>query len=179
MADVIRGLIDEAMGRKVIPMHMPLDTPITLTERATAALDSEGGEASEVSTGCSSTEQLTKQPLNKKTTQKKAKPEDAFKSKKLPENATPNDLLDCDQLLREWWAVKKGVRSESVYNRVCRTLRGMTPEDRAKALESACSGGWANVFTPHQTPTAKQTYYGNKPLDQLGEELDALPNLFS
>ena len=75
-----------------------------------------------------------------------------FSSKQLPDDCIPNDVIDCDQLLREWWSVKKGTRSENVFNRVCRKLAAMTPEDRRKALEAASNAGWADVYEPRPTP---------------------------
>lgn len=60
----------------------------------------------------------------------------------------PDDLLDCQQLLPEFWAVKKGTRSEGVWNRVCNKLRQWTPEQRREALERAIASGWGDVFEP-------------------------------
>jgi hypothetical protein len=52
---------------------------------------------------------------------------DAYAKKTLGDELIPNDLLDCDQLLREFWSVKKGVRSERVFHRVINKLREWTP----------------------------------------------------
>jgi hypothetical protein len=68
----------------------------------------------------------------------------------------PVDLLDCQQLLPEWWAVKKGVRSEGVWNRVCGKLRGWTPEQRREALERAIASGWGDVFEPAAARASSQ-----------------------
>ena len=78
----------------------------------------------------------------------RAKPSDPFARKTLPDDAIPNDLLDVQQLLEEFWSVKKGVRSERAWNRLCNKLRGFTPEDRRKSLEAACTAGWADVYEP-------------------------------
>ena len=96
------------------------------------------------------TSSATKELKEKKN---KTKTREAFSSKQLPDDCMPNGLLDCDQLLREFWTVKKGTRSESVFNRVCRKLEAWTPEDRRKALEAAISAGWGDVFEPRATPT--------------------------
>ena len=84
-----------------------------------------------------------------KTISSNKKKKDAYASKHLPESIqVPDAIIDCDQLLREYWAAKKGTRSESVWNRICNKLATWTPDDRRKALEAAISGGWANVYEP-------------------------------
>lgn len=78
----------------------------------------------------------------------KAKPVDPLAAKKLPIEAIPSDLLDCQELLPEFWQVKKGVRSERVFNRVCANLRQWPPQARRQALESAIACRWGDVFEP-------------------------------
>ena len=90
----------------------------------------------------------------------KERARDLYKTKQLNPDLIPGDLLDVQQLLPEWGAVKKGVRSEGVFNRVCKALRGMTPEDRRTCLERATSGAWANIYEPKDAPAAKG---GNRP----------------
>ena len=75
-----------------------------------------------------------------------------YSVKAISSDLVPEDLLDCQQLLPEFWAVKKGTRSEGVWNRVCNKLRQWTPEQRREALERAISSGWGDVFEP---PTVK------------------------
>ena len=83
---------------------------------------------------------------NKKTTQKK---KDAFSIKHLPDSIqVPDAIVDCDQLLREYWSVKRGTRSERVWNRLCGKLATWTPADRRKALEAAIASGWADIYEP-------------------------------
>ena len=147
---LIRDLIDSARSA--------LDTPVTLTERATADPRTSGDAiASGVSKAVSSTEEeLNKQPLEVKAKKTKPqKPKDAFSARVVSPDLIPADLLDCQQLLPEWWAVKKGVRSEGVWNRVCGKLRGWTPELRREALERAIASGWGDVFEPN-APRARQ-----------------------
>ena len=93
---------------------------------------------------------------NKKTTQKK---KDAYASKHLPESIqVPDAIVDCDQLLREYWSVKRGTRSERVWNRLCNKLATWTPADRRSALEAAIASGWADVYEPKpDRPAAKPT----------------------
>jgi hypothetical protein len=78
------------------------------------------------------------------------KPKDPFAAKKLPIEAIPSDLLDCQELLPEFWAGKKGRRSERVFHRVCAKLRQWTPEGRRESLEAAIASGWGDVFPPRQ-----------------------------
>ena len=159
-------------------IEQALDTPDTLTERATADPRTSGDAiASGVSKAVSSLEEeLNKQPLEKKAKTKKAK--DVFSARVVSPDLVPADLLDCQQLLPEWWAVKKGVRSEGVWNRVCGKLRGWTPELRREALERAIAGGWGDLFEPKlPTPTQRQQT-GQKSIDELGAEMAAMPSLW-
>ena len=133
-----------------------LDTSCTLTERATADPQTSGDA---IASGVSKAvllevnESIKKQPLEKKA--KSQKPKDAFSARVVSPDLVPADLLDCQQLLPEWWAVKKGVRSEGVWNRVCGKLRGWSPELRREALERAIASGWGDVFEPKPV-TARQ-----------------------
>ena len=145
---LIRDLIDSA--------RLGLDTSCTLTERATADPRTSGDA---IASGVSKAvllevnESIKKQPLEKKA--KSQKPKDAFSARVVSPDLVPPDLLDCQQLLPEWWAVKKGVRSEGVWNRVCGKLRGWSPELRREALERAIASGWGDVFEPKPV-TARQ-----------------------
>jgi hypothetical protein len=85
-------------------------------------------------------------PISKRDASAASK--DPNRLKKLNSAVIPTDLSDCSDLLVEYWAVKGGVRSTSVLNRLCKTLRAMTPQQRQEALERACSGGWANIYPP-------------------------------
>lgn len=71
-----------------------------------------------------------------------------YSVKAIDPELVPDDLLDCQQLLPEFWAAKKGTRSEGVWNRVCNKLRQWTPEQRREALERAIASGWGDVFEP-------------------------------
>ena len=88
---------------------------------------------------------------------KQARARDAYSVKAISPQLIPDDLLDCQQLLPEFWAVKKGTRSEGVWNRVCNKLRQWTPEQRREALERAIASGWGDVFEP---PAAKPVQQG-------------------
>jgi hypothetical protein len=71
-----------------------------------------------------------------------------FTRRTLEPELIPDDLLDCQQLLPEFWAVKKGTRSEQVWNRVCNKLRQWSTDQRREALERAIASGWGDVFEP-------------------------------
>ena len=144
-------------------IEQALDAPDTLTERATAA-PPKGGDA--IASGVSKAvgfleEELNQQPLLEAKKTKPKKEKDAFSARVVSPDLIPADLLDCQQLLPEWWTVKKGVRSEGVWNRVCGKLRGWTPEDRRRALEASIANGWGDVFEPKPATPAQ----GKKTID--------------
>ena len=89
-----------------------------------------------------------KNPLTRTQIKKGKTEKDAFRLKRLPSHAVPDDLAACGDLLAEFWGCKKGTRSERVFNRICNKLRQWTPEQRQEALERAISAGWGDVFQP-------------------------------
>ena len=148
---VVRELIDSAMKG--------VDTFVTLTERAPASAGEGGGSVVSTSTS-----------IKKVSNRSNKKKKDAYASKNLPESIqVPDAIVDCDQLLREYWAAKKGTRSESVWNRICNKLATWTPDDRRKALEAAISGGWANVYEPKpdRSSTASTSTVDFEALDNM------------
>ena len=97
--------------------------------------------------------------ITNKTISSNKKKKDAYASKHLPESIqVPDAIVDCDQLLREYWSVKRGTRSERVWNRLCGKLATWTPADRRKALEAAIASGWADIYEPKpDRPASKPT----------------------
>jgi hypothetical protein len=74
--------------------------------------------------------------------------------KKLDPEVIPAELEDCAEQILEFWAVKKGNRSEQTATRLFNKLRVMSPDDRVKALHAATDSGWASVFPPkNDAPT--------------------------
>ena len=134
-SDVMRDLIDSQMGN--------LDSPGTLIKPSL-----EGEKVLSLKTP------ITKEsPISNNTLSGGSKGEekkDPYEKKTLGDDLIPNDLLDCDQLLREFWSVKKGVRSERVFHRVINKLREWTPAVRRSALEAAANAGWPDVYEPRQ-----------------------------
>lgn len=119
-------------------------------------------------------------PLTAEAEPKPAKPRakpkpagDPYAGKILPPNAVPFDLLELQDLLPEWWTVKKGVRSEAVFNRVCKTLRGWPAATRVTAVENAIASGWANVYEP-RTPSAAPSGLWSGPGGRMSEAEKAL-----
>ena len=131
----MRDLIDSQMGN--------LDSPGTLIKPSP-----EGEKVLSLKTP------ITKEsPISNNTLSGGSKGEekkDLYEKKTLGDDLIPNDLLDCDQLLREFWSVKKGVRSERVFHRVINKLREWTPAVRRSALEAAANAGWPDVYEPRQ-----------------------------
>lgn len=149
-SDVVRGLIDSQMGN--------LDTPGTLIKPSP-----EGEKVLSLDIPTTKESLISNNTLtggSKGETEK-----DAYAKKTLGDELIPNDLLDCDQLLREFWSVKKGVRSERVFHRVINKLREWTPAVRRSALEAAANAGWPDIYEPRQ-PGGRQ--------QQQGTDWDAL-----
>lgn len=126
--------------------------------------------ASEASPSNSSsyTEEEFIKPRNKTNTRAcagaRARGKGPYSAKAIDPELVPADLLDCQQLLPEFWAVKKGTRTEGVWNRVCGKLRGWTPEQRREALTRAIASGWGDVFEP---PAARASQH-SLPLSPTG-----------
>jgi hypothetical protein len=95
-------------------------------------------------------------------TKTRARAKSPYSLRLIDPDLVPPDLLDCQQLLPEWWGVKKGVRSEGVWNRVCQKLRQWTPEQRREALSRAIAGGWGDVFDPPSKPKRNDDFDWNQ-----------------
>ena len=149
-SDVVRDLIDSQMGN--------LDTSGTLIKPSP-----EGEKVLSLDIPTTKESLISNNTLtggSKGETEK-----DAYAKKTLGDELIPNDLLDCDQLLREFWSVKKGVRSERVFHRVINKLREWTPAVRRSALEAAANAGWPDIYELRQ-PGGRQ--------QQQGTDWDAL-----
>ena len=134
-SDVLRDLIDLQMGN--------LDSPGTLIKPSP-----EGEKVLSLKTPIPKESPISNNiPFGGSKGEEK---KDPYEKKTLGDDLIPNDLLDCDQLLREFWSVKKGVRSERVFHRVINKLREWTPAVRRSALEAAANAGWPDVYEPRQ-----------------------------
>ena len=79
---------------------------------------------------------------------------DPFSSKRISAELVPAELQQHADLIVDFWAIKKGTRTERAWNGLVNKLNGMTPEDQGKALAAAYDGGWATVYEPKaDTPT--------------------------
>ena len=89
-----------------------------------------------------------------KMKRKKAKPSvktmnDPFNRSHLYADLIPDDLKEYSELLMEWWPIRKqkgGSCTESVANRIFKTLRSFPSQDRKEALEKAITGGWKDIY---------------------------------
>ena len=74
---------------------------------------------------------------------------DPFSGSTITADSIPDDLKDYADLLIEWWPIRKqkgGSCSESVANRIFKTLRSFPSQDRKEALEKAITGGWKDIY---------------------------------
>ena len=74
---------------------------------------------------------------------------DPFSGSYITADLIPDDLKDYSDLLLEWWPIRKqkgGSCTESVANRIFKTLRSFPSQDRKEALEKAITGGWKDLF---------------------------------
>jgi len=85
-------------------------------------------------------------PSNAREAKKSTK--DPFSYKQIKSELIPADLMHCAEEIIEWWAVKKGTRSERVANRVFDKLRNFSQKDRIESLNAAASGAWADIYEP-------------------------------
>jgi len=134
-SDVLRDLIDSNIEK--------LDKPVTLIKPSP-----EGEKVLSLDTSISKETLISNNTLTGGSKGEEKK--DLYEKKTLGDDLIPDDLLDCDQLLREFWSVKKGVRSERVFHRVINKLREWTPAARRSALEAAANAGWPDVYEPRQ-----------------------------
>ncbi len=100
-----------------------------------------------------------------------------FTRRTLEPELIPDDLLDCQQLLPEFWAVKKGTRSEQVWNRVCNKLRQWSPDQRREALERAIASGWGDVFDPPSVKAAQGN--GGGYVDSISRDRQVMASFLS
>lgn len=86
---------------------------------------------------------------------------DPFARKTLSPDLIPDDLQHISELIREFWSVKKGVRSESRWKRLLKKLRAYKPQEQVSMLEDAANSGWGDLF-PRQQASASRF---NKPAE--------------
>ncbi len=149
-------------------IEQALDAPL----RSGMVLESTGGKGGSKPLNSS----LNKPSKDLSLEEKKKKEKPAFSNRVISPDLVPDDLLDCQQLLPEFWSVKKGVRSESVWNRICGRLRAWAPEMRREALERAITNGWGDVFEPKPHAPA-QGFRREKSIAELSAEMEAMPSL--
>ena len=75
--------------------------------------------------------------------------DDPFKHSCITADLIPDDLKQYSDLFIEWWPIRKqkgGSCTESVANRIFKTLRSFPSQDRKQALEKAITGGWKDIY---------------------------------
>ena len=91
----------------------------------------------------------------------KTRKKSTFSTKRLDPELVPEALQDCADEIVEFWAVKKGTRSEGAATRLFNKLRVFTPDQRIKALHEATDAGWSTVYEPKSgTPTQSRANTG-------------------
>jgi hypothetical protein len=153
-SDVVRDLIDSA--------REGLDRAFTLGGPSAAGTPSKSVNSNTVieedktnKTNTRARELMTPRDME---TNPRAK-RDPYSRKQLPDDAVPEDLADLADLLREFWSVKKGTRSERAWKRLCNKLSTFAPKDRVPALQAACNAGWADIYEP-VPPRARTGQFG-------------------
>ena len=99
-------------------------------------------------------EKLLAEEINRNPDRPAKAKKDPFSSKRISAELVPAELQQHADLIVDFWAIKKGTRSERAWNGLVNKLNGMTPEDQGKALAAAYDGGWATIYEPKaDTPT--------------------------
>jgi hypothetical protein len=94
---------------------------------------------------------------------REAKPKNQY-GKRLDPEVIPAELQDCSDQIIEFWAVKKGTRSEGAATRLFNKLRVMGPSARIAALHAATDAGWSTVYEPKtDTPTQSRHNHQAEP----------------
>lgn len=116
-------------------------------DRSVQCLTSQQVETPAAITGACLQDQENLEPKKNRLLRAK-KASDPFVKRVVTEDLVPAELADCSGLLLEFWTVKKGTRSQAVWNRICNKLRAWSTDQRREALERAIAAGWGDVFDP-------------------------------
>ncbi len=134
-----------------------LDTDLKLAKPRATATGSTGSPVLPLSNNninSSSLEEeryIDREPTNPRalgTNPRSTKKIDLFARKALKLSQVPQELTYVAELLVEFWNVKKGTRSQAVFSRITNKLLAWSRDDRKKALETAITNGWGDVFEP-------------------------------
>ena len=95
---------------------------------------------------------------------RKKSPKDPFSSKTLDPDLVPEAFCECAKEIIEFWAVKKGTRSEGAATRLFNKLGTLTPEQRITALHAATDAGWSTIYEPKaSSPTQSRHNHQAEP----------------
>jgi hypothetical protein len=168
-----RGMVSKSKGPGVPPVLFREDRNSSSSKNLDPSLEG-SKEDKEVSKKAAAHARELTSPRDREENPRAKR--DPFSRKELPADAIPPELSMQGDLLQEFWAVKKGTRSERVWKRVCGKLLGWTPEERTEALTAACNAGWGDVFEP-KVNTPAQRYGGQKSIAELSKEMEGMPSL--
>ena len=149
MPDLIRGLIDTAMGTRVIPLHM-VDSSATLSTGHAGAGD-KGTEVPQPDPNGlavqTSSEKISKTPVSSSGDGVGRESEGTPRKPLLKQ--VPDELAQHLELIDEFWRVKKGSKSQTAWNILMTELKKIQAAYDDERLEEqlglAINGLWNSV----------------------------------
>ena len=171
MPDLIRGLIDTAMGTRVIPLHM-VDSGLTLPAYRVGAGDKETPQESAVS---ASSKEISNPPVSSSGDGVGRESEGTPRKPLLKQ--VPDELAQHHELIDEFWRVKKGSKSQTAWNLLMTELKKIQAaynDDRLnEQLQLAINGLWAGInlrnLQRFETPKEKAAKDESKHPQQFSE----------
>ena len=143
ISDVIRGLLDDAMGKRVIPLHM-VDRSDTLPAYRVGAGDKETPQESAVS---ASSSEISNPPVSSSGDGVGRESEGTPRKPLLKQ--VPDELAQHHELIDEFWRVKKGSKSQTAWNLLMTELKKIQAAYDDERLEEqlglAINGLWNSV----------------------------------
>ena len=139
-ADVVNAVLPHKPSRKSLTQFLEDLIESTVDGQFTMG-GAQGGPPSLLAVNKEEEERVRAKP-------KASKAKDPYASKKVSKDLIPDDLAEHADLWVDWWAIRKGVRSERSWFLNMGKFRALPPGDRHKALENAYNSGWASIFPP-------------------------------
>ena len=143
ISDVIRGLLDDAMGKRVIPLHM-VDRGPTIAAGPDGAGHPESPQESAVS---ASSKKNSQSPVMSSGDGVGRESEGTPRKPLLKQ--VPDELAQHHELIDEFWRVKKGSKSQTAWNILMTELKKIQAAYDDERLEEqlglAINGLWNSV----------------------------------